>query len=92
MLFDDLRRIQVQEFHLSVPTLVSEALSPASILRIVVQLLNDSGSILDDLLVGIGRILSERLDDSPDTHVLEGPSALLIDTKVADGEESDAPW
>lgn len=47
-----------------------------------VELLNDTRSILDDLLVTVLSGNSERLDNTSDTHIFKGSSALFVDTKV----------
>lgn len=57
---------------------------------ISVELLDDTRGVLDDLLVRIGRVLGERLNDAANAHVLERLAALSVHAEVADGEESDA--
>ena len=57
---------------------------------ISVQLLNDPRSILDDLGITVGNLLSERVNDVANPHLLELLSALLVHAQVADGEESDS--
>ena len=57
-----------------------------------VELLNDARGVLDDLLVGLRRVLSERLDDAADAHLFERPAALLVDAEVANGEEGNSTW
>ena len=61
-----------------------------SLIVISVELLDDTRGVLDDLLVRIGRVLSERLNDAANAHVLERLAALSVHTKVANREESDA--
>ena len=57
---------------------------------ISVEFLDDAGRILDDLLVSIGRVLSEWLNDATDSHLLQCSATLLVHAEVANGEESDA--
>ena len=57
---------------------------------ISIQLLNDPRSILDDLRVTVGNLLSERVNNVANPHLLELLSALLVHTQVADGEQSDS--
>ena len=44
------------------------------------------------MLVGIGRVLCERLNCAADPHIFKGATTLLVDAEVADRKESDAPW
>ena len=66
--------------------------SSSSLLVIIVQLLDNARCILDNLLVGLRRVLSEWLNDPTDAHVLQSPSALFVDAQVTNGEQSDASW
>ena len=69
-----------------VPVLSSTGypMSSSSLRAIVVQLLDDTSCILDNLLVSRGRILSEGLDDAADTHLLQSSSTFFVDAEVAD--------
>ena len=71
---------------------VSSSIAIRSLIVISVELLDDARGILDDLLVSLRRVLSERLNDAPDAHFLKCSAALLVNTEIADGEESDASW
>ena len=63
-----------------------------SLRGVIVELLDDASSVLDDLLVGGGGILGERFDDTSDTHFLQSSPAFFVHTQVADREESDSAW
>lgn len=67
-------------------------MSSSSLRTIVVQFLDDTSCILDNLLVSRGRILREGLYDAADTHLLQSSSTFLVYAKVADREQSDAAW
>ena len=55
-----------------------------------VDLLQDANSVLDHLLVGLRRVVAERLNDRHDVKLFQGFAALLIHAEIADGEERDA--
>lgn len=63
-----------------------------SLIVISIELLDDAGGILDDLLVSLWRVLSEGLNDTSDAHFLKSPSALFVNTEISDGEQSDTAW
>ena len=62
-----------------------------SLSAVSVEFLDDPGGILHHLLISLGRVLRERLNDPPDAHLFESPAALLVDAQVSNREESDAP-
>ena len=55
-----------------------------------VDLLQDAHCVLDHLLVGLRRVVAERLNDRHDVKLFQGFAALFIHAEVADGEERDA--
>lgn len=70
--------------------LIAWSLAFSSLGVISVKLLNDTRGILDDLLVSFFSVLGERLDDTADAHLFQGPATLFVNAEVADREESDA--
>ena len=64
------------------------ALSTSPIIS--VEFLYDPGRILDDLGITVGNLLSERVNNVADPHLLELLPALLVHTQVSNREQSDS--
>ena len=69
---------------------MSSVHSLRSLRSVHVELLNDPAGVLDYLLVGVGSLLREGLNDRANSHVLKRLAALLVDAEVADREEGNA--
>ena len=68
-------------------------INTASLLGIiVVQLLDDSLSVLDYLGIISRGLLSEGVNDASDAHIFKDLSAFLVDTQISNTEESNPPW
>ena len=57
-----------------------------------VQFLDNSCRVFDYLWIICGSCLGERLNDGSNHHLLKLLSTLFVNTKVADGEESNSSW
>ena len=54
--------------------------------------MNDTGGVLNDLLVTVLVGDGEWLNNSLYAHIFKSSTALLINTEVANREESDSPY
>ena len=57
---------------------------------VVVEFLNDASGILDNLLVSLGLVDSERLDNATNAHLFKSTPTLFVNAEIADREEGDA--